>query len=275
MIESAKALYETVGFIRGSACGICHLYNRSFRSRVGPRPGQSVVRYNGVRVYDNARQFDTVVPFAGDRPYYEHALIKAIRDHVEPGNSVVHVGGGFGVSAAVSANHVSTSGTVTVFEGAGESVGRIHETAHLNSLDANMTVEHAIVSDVENLRGESCGAPTLPPVDLPASDVLVLDCEGAEAEIVPDLSTYPPILIVETHGELDAPPDLIEREVLDAGYDILEKLPAHGAPDRRGQFVLVGRKTARPTSERPSFGGQWSSVGGHRSSFGGHHPQPH
>jgi len=62
--------------------------------------------------------------------------------------------------------------------------------------------------------------------DLPDCDVLVLDCEGAEIEILLEMEIRPRVVFVETHGMYYAP-EVAIRDKLDCeGYKIDESMVA-------------------------------------------------
>lgn len=243
--ETVKSIYENVGLIEGCECGLCYAYNRGVRGLLGERAEATTTRYNGVSVAVAGRRFDSMVPFAGRRPYYEHALLRAIRENVVAGEALVLVGGGYGVSTVVSAKQVGPAGSITAYEGADAAVERMDRTIALNEVDTEITVTHSIVSSVDNLRGDSRGAATCHPEELPECDVLILDCEGAEVEIIPAIQSDPRLVIVETHGDLGAPPGVVERALRSAGFDVVERIPAHGEPETKGQFVIVGTSATR------------------------------
>lgn len=58
----------------------------------------------------------------------------------------------------------------------------------------------AAVLYARSLRGESGKPIILSPDDLTASNVIILDFEGAEKEILEELNTQPATMVVETHG---------------------------------------------------------------------------
>ncbi|GAA0285754.1 FkbM family methyltransferase [Halobacterium noricense] len=163
-------------------------------------PGKIVV-HNGVAVRSGKLLDATDV-----KPHYEESLIAAMRDRIDPGDEVVIVGGGRGVSTVIAQRCAGLSGSVTVFEGAAVQVTQIKETLELNQAAAGTTVNHAIVGDPTELWNDSEDAERVPPESLPDCDILVLDCEGSEVSILED-ATLPEIVIVETHGIFDAPTD--------------------------------------------------------------------
>jgi hypothetical protein len=153
-------------------------------------------------------------------PDYEAALVDGIRTCVRRGDEVVVVGGGYGVSSVVAARRAGPDGSVTTYEGAAEHVDLVAETCSLNGVADRVTVEHAAVGSDPNLYTDAGSARPVRPVDLRACDVLVLDCEGAETEILADVRPLPRSVVVETHGQFDAPPATVRAALTDRGLTV-------------------------------------------------------
>lgn len=133
-----------------------------------------------IGVYNGVAARDTAVTDSGDHyPRHKHALCTTLRNYVDSGDHVVVVGGGRGVAAVHAARQ---NATVTVYEAAREMVDILHETARLNQVDYE--VRHAVVGTAHNVYGTPDGAARVAPGEL-SGDVLVLDCEGAERDILP------------------------------------------------------------------------------------------
>jgi len=142
--------------------------------------------YNGVAVRD--------IPFFAkhDRqPHKKRILWKATRDALTPGDTVTFVGGGKGIVPIKTAQR---GHDVTVIEGAKELALDLEQTAGLNSI--TMQVRHGVVGSPENVWGDSSDATNIHPKSL-HSDIIVLDCEGAETSILPlpEIET----VVVESH----------------------------------------------------------------------------
>jgi hypothetical protein len=63
----------------------------------------------------------------------------------------------------------------------------------------------------------------MPPCQLPACDVLELDCEGAEVEILRGMIIQPRVILVETHGLFGAPTDLVASLLETRGYVVSDR----------------------------------------------------
>lgn len=137
------------------------------------------------------------------------------------GDDVVIVGGGWGVSTVAAAKQVAESRTVITFEGAREAVEKVQQTVSLSSVDNRVSIRYAVIAEAISLRGTT-DAETIPPEELPDCDVLVLDCEGAEIDILDNMTIRPDVLIVETHGMFDAPVSKVRERMRRMGYTMSE-----------------------------------------------------
>lgn len=158
---------------------------------LGKRYGKRIGVYNGVSVRD-IKPLDTRDHY----PAHKRALCLAALEVTRPGDNVVTVGGGRGVLATKLAEK---GREVSVYEAAVEMVDTLEETAALN--DVFYEVKHAVVGSTFDVYGTMGDAMTVPPSEL-SGDVLVLDCEGAELDILPasDFDT----VVVETHPSFGA-----------------------------------------------------------------------
>lgn len=203
------------------------IYNQIIRPLLPKR----LADYNGVQV-ESGKVFDDRIPWkVGDRPRYEEAIVDSLHSHVTPGDTIVIVGGGKGVTAVHAACSTGKKGDVVVFEGGREQIQSIRDTLDRADLADRIEVRHAIVGPAISVYSESRDATTITPEDLPNCDVLELDCEGAEAEIIPGMEIRPRVIIVETHGHLGASSEDVKEMLTDRGYDIVSSEIA--APDKR------------------------------------------
>lgn len=195
--------------------------------KIEPYIPRRTAKYNGVRV-PAATTVDSRLPWttAGvNRPHYEYELVTSLDKHVNPGDDVVIVGGGWGVTTTVAARAVGEDGSVTVYEGSEQNVQFVRETARINDISDRVSVTHAIVGRAISLRGEAGEARIVKPNMLPQCDVLELDCEGAEIDILESLSVRPRVLLVESHGLHDAPPERIHELIIENGYEVVSREP--------------------------------------------------
>jgi hypothetical protein len=195
-------------------------------------------------------------------PNYERELLSAVREHVEPGDTVVDVGGGFGVAAVVAAREASPDGSVVSYEAAREQLDRIRETASLNGVAEQVDVVHGLVCADVDVWGSAVGAATVNASDLPDADVLMIDAEGAESTIVDALDDRYPIVIVEVHPELirsdryDAQarehpesrlsgPSEFASEFASMGYDVEVEREVDGDGGRKDVWIISATREGR------------------------------
>lgn len=204
---------------------------------------RNTVTYNGVKVRAG-RFLDPFVPgHSLDKSGYEEAIVAAIRKHANRGDHVVIVGGGWGVSAVAAAKQVGDGGHVRVYEGAKEGVKHVRETTELNDCSDPVTVKHAIIGREVSLYSEAGDAAVHAGSELPACDLLVLDCEGAENDILEALEVRPSTIVVETHGFLGTPEEMVRERLDEAGYVVRQSTVAESANapycEEHGIYVLV------------------------------------
>ena len=177
--------------------GVRRAANWLLTRALGPQIGV----YNGVA----ARDRDVLA--RDHEPGYKQHLVAAVRDAVEPGDRVVVVGGG---RAVVAVHAAWAGGVVTVYE-AGDAALRVTESA-LRLNEAAFTPRAAVIGEPGVVDGAT--APRrIDPSDL-RGDVLVLDCEGAERDILP-VDGFDTV-IVETHPEHGSPLAAVRERLPDA-----------------------------------------------------------
>lgn len=208
---------------RFAAKAVTYGYTNYLRSFV---PHACRLSYNGVLVNRTRKPLDFLIRHDGGWDHYTHnhsyesEINRRLRHHVRLGDDVVVVGGGLGTSTVVAARQAGDDGFVTTYEGAREMVENVLEAAELNGVDDVVEVNHAVVSQAISLRGDSGGADTVQPHELPDCDVLELDCEGAEIEVLEEMSIRPHTVIVETHGMHDTPPEEVKAALRRLEYDV-------------------------------------------------------
>jgi hypothetical protein len=186
-------------------------------------------------------------------PEYEAALATGLRIHVKLGDRVVVVGGGIGVTATIAALEAGPDGSVECFEGAREGVSAIGQTAVANGVAGRLTVHHAVVARSISVYGEEPLGSVVNPADLPHCDVLELDCEGAEVDILQQMTIRPRVILVETHGVYGAPTELVSALLHQIGYHVTDLGAAEPRYktlcDERDIRVVVGLRNM--TNQKP------------------------
>lgn len=199
-------------------------YQRALRPRL---PLRGEVRYSGVIVADR-RLGDGIAPRhwtpddRDDIADYEFALMQGLKGAVHPGDFVVVVGGGLGVTVVEAARLAGPQGRVLCYEGSPAHVGRVTRTAAMNGVAARVRVECATVGAAIGVYvgDDEAMGPILPAEALPACDVLELDCEGAELGVLRDMTIRPRAILVEAHGGLGAPSREVRAALEGLGYRV-------------------------------------------------------
>lgn len=178
-------------------------------------------------------------------PNYKAGLREAITRHVNDGDEVVLVGFGRGISTVWC---VESGATVTAYEGAARMCEIGRETITAADITQAVTVEHGIVGEANLLYGKPDGAAGVAPDELPESNVLVMDCEGAETSILAGLEDPPSTLIIETHPERGVPPEAVQDELTALEYEVAARIPYKPENDKP---VFVAKPADRVV-ERPA-----------------------
>lgn len=226
-------------------------------------PKNGFINRNSVKV-DNAKLGDNLLG-QRSRPNYEDGLISGHEKYTRQGDSVVIIGGGFGVTAVRTSKIVGDTGEVTVFEGGAENVEKIRRVAKLNSLDG-ISVRHVIIGQARKVDGDTTDAKIISPTNLPECDVLELDCEGAEIDVLNELDFLPRVVIVELHPWLysdrpEKPIDLLEK----LGYEIQYYSGHDGVEISQEEFDLLLQKSRDWDNEQRGHvesGARWPVVAG-------------
>lgn len=163
-------------------------------------------------------------------PDYEDQYIYCIRSYVEYDDDVILLGGGEGISA-VAAAHATETGRVDVYEAGEVEVEKTKQTVSINDVDDIVTAHHALVGTDISVRSSHKQANLVLPADLPISDVLCIDVDGAEFSILESLNRRVSTIIVEHHavkedGEvvLQYQPDRVRSLLTENGYTIVEEV---------------------------------------------------
>jgi hypothetical protein len=209
--------------------GMCFLLRRTvhfgYFGLLRPRFPYTAVDYNGV-IVRNAKLFDRYVPGQrADRPNYESGVVDALERHVDAGDSVVVIGGGWGVTAVRAARKTGAAGSVVVYEASKEMTARVAETLALNGVEDRVDLTNAVVGHGVDVWGEATDD-VVHPSELPECDVLVLDCEGAEVDVLVDMAIDPRVIAVETHGLYDAPSNEVAALLEERGYTVTNRTVA-------------------------------------------------
>jgi hypothetical protein len=247
-IEKFLDAVEREGILYSVKRIIPHLHQTNIRPHL-PRKSDETQKLNGVDVR-SGRLLDSIVPWRVTHPdpkNYESAIVEALNQHVNEGDTVCIVGGGWGVTSVIAARRVGSEGIIHTFEASDEYSKYISETTEINGVEGRVDVENAIVSNVKSHRGATLSERVIDPVELPECDVLQLDCEGAELDILDNMTICPRVIIVESHGIFDSSSSSVADVLRKKSYKIISEGPAEDGKnrkkcDRKDIMVLVGVK---------------------------------
>jgi len=198
------------------------LFRYPYNTFVRPYLPRKIGMMNGVAV-----RWPRLFDIDDHTPDWKAGTVSAVRESITSADTVVEIGGGFGVCtvwAAREAEGPNGAGEVISFEAAENRVEVMRETIELNKVSDAVSVRHAVVGESVDVFGEMEGASKVSPAELPNCDVLVMDCEGAEFDILKHIQERddwrPDRVVVETHGFAGAPTDEIKTVLRELGYSI-------------------------------------------------------
>jgi hypothetical protein len=220
--KRAREVYREEGVTELGIRACRTAYERALRPHLPRRTGT----YNGVEV-PAARLLDELVPgYSSTIPGYEQALVEGLHRRVDGGDTVVIVGGGWGVTAVHAARLVGADGSVHVYEAAALLAAELPATLERHGVSDRVTVDHAIVSPAVDLYADAGDATVVDPESLPRCDVLELDCEGAERRVLSNMEIRPETVLVETHGTLGSPTAAVRDQLRSIDYEVVSETVA-------------------------------------------------
>lgn len=229
------------------ARAVFSLYRRTFRKLL---PADGHVMYAGLAVGRARKIGDRRVfarflpPDLRDNPTYEEALTRALNATVRAGDKIVVVGGGEGVTTALAARLAGGRGSVLCFEGDRDGIDAVKRTAEVNGVLDRIECVHAVVGPNLGVFGTEISERVVAPQDLPACDVLEMDCEGSEVQILSQMTIRPRVIAVETHGFNGASTALVAGILEQRGYrveDLGLAEPKHACIGRDEHVLLALR----------------------------------
>lgn len=218
-IQQARRIRRQSGTAELSKSIIWFIHSRLTRRLL---PSNGYYHLAGIPVYERKR-VDSLIPGNPyqDDPQHEYALVSALREHVTPGDHVVVVGAGSGTTCVIAAQETTELGEVTAYEGSEGRVRQSRKTLQTNGVHERCRVIHAVVGPAVRLSPGSSidkSRDHLSPADLPKCDVLELDCEGAERNILQQLTVKPRVVIAEAHPEFGSSAEEVSELLEDLDY---------------------------------------------------------
>lgn len=195
------------------------LLSRPYNAVIRPYLPRKIGVKNGVAV-----RFERLLDFDDVTTDWKDGTVSAVRQTVDEGDTVVEIGGGFGVCTVWAARRAGTDGDVITYEASEERYDILQETVEINKVADRVHLKHALVGENIDTFGDESRADEIPPQDLPECDTFITDCEGAELGILESIFdssfTEPPKLVIETHGFAGASTDKITALLESEGYTI-------------------------------------------------------
>ncbi len=167
---------------------------------------------NGVEIPMDVSLIDRWLPFykppvpVTHNPNYEGDEAEAVRSYCKPGDRVVVIGGGLGVTTVVAAQSIGPTGRVHVYEPTDAACTILQAAVWWNQCADRVTVTNAAVGTQRTscfTHGTVASAPSVECAALPDADVLEMDCEGEEEAILSEMKMKPRVVLVETHDNHD------------------------------------------------------------------------
>jgi hypothetical protein len=244
LFQRALEKYKKEGIIPLLSSGFRYTYKQGIRKYLPP---VSYPIIQDVEIYipdKRLRVLDKIVlgeDFHFDKNH-KKSNVSLIQKYILPGDEVVVVGGGRGITSVNAARQVGTGGSIVVYEAAKSQISKLKETIKLNDVEHVVSIRHAVVGEALSTLDSIQNAPTLSAEDLPECDVLEMDCEGGEIHILDNLGINPECIIVETHPRQNADTRKIGRILKTMGFEIVES-----KPDRNSGDVIVGKISREET----------------------------
>lgn len=205
------------------------LYRRKVRPLL-PDSGRNL--RNGVPAEQQKKLFDDYLPYnwhgINDRPNYENALVNLHQVVTKPGDNVIIIAGGYGISTYYAAKSVGEKGQVIVFEGSTERFEYLKEFTHRIGISDIVDVNEAIVGEDIKVYDNNVTDNRHSPEELPPCDVLELDCEGAEMGILSNMNARPRDIFVEVHPHLEPETKYVPKKLDEMSYNIRQRMGHNG-----------------------------------------------
>ena len=220
-------------------------------------PRGSNIEYNSVKMLQQHRVTDAFLPeyvtqfVPGDIPDYESQYISALNTIIKPGDNVVLIGGGEGVSSIVAARLAGPNGSVHTYEAAAEAAEKAQRLVDFHELNDSVDVTHSIVEVEGALRGNSMGADVISIGEIPEGDVLGIDADGAEFDILENIPKWATTMAVEHHPvmkkgsiSIEYQPSRIRDKIQEKNFSISEEwLEQNRAYGKYPELVLTAHRT--------------------------------
>lgn len=196
-----------------------HLIKRSYDRLLRPHLPRKLGYFGGFVV-----RFPKLFDFTDVNHEMQNFERGVHKTQTRAGDTVVVVGVGSGVSTIAGAKAAGGDGRVVGFEASSELAEANRESMELNDVDDIVEIIARPVTEITlNTWGEEVAGEGVSPTDLPEADVLELDCEGAELEILEQITFRPRILSIEAHPPFGVDVEDVEKWLSENDYKIIKK----------------------------------------------------
>lgn len=155
-----------------------------------------------------------------NQPDYESGLCKLLTK-IDLSGDICIVGGGLGVVATKIGMMKSDGGSIICYEGSEKYYLECLQTYELNKqkIKTEITFINSVVATNVGVYGDAI-MHTTPVSELGHFDILVMDCEGAEKQIIRELQARPKVILVETHGVYGASTSEVKKLLGQLNYEV-------------------------------------------------------
>lgn len=195
---------------------------KSIYNHIRPYTPRKYVSYSGIAI-KHGRLFDV-----SDNFEFKPEAVSAIENNVQTDDKVVDIATGHGVFSLICAVIGADIQSYEYDPDQIKDARRLHE---LIGVDDKIQITQGFVCKPDASPPTVSNSDCIPPSELPESDVFLLDCEGAEIQIIAGAEPTPPLVIVETHPSQGAPSDDVEDILIERGYDIQSKRSVNAGKD--------------------------------------------
>tara|TARA_B100000131_G_scaffold204636_1_gene196686 strand:+ start:502 stop:1035 length:534 start_codon:yes stop_codon:yes gene_type:complete len=145
-----------------------------------------------------------------------------IETYIKEGDTVIIIGTNVGMSTIKAAKKTKKSGKVFSYEAVKFKLDIAKDAAQINNVEKQIEFIHAIIEKnvyIPEDIDESVNV--LPASKLPDCRVMTIDCEGAELEVLKNITIKPEIIYTEIHPHLGVNIEEIKTTLQNKNYDIV------------------------------------------------------
>lgn len=260
ILQRAQYKYREEGVIPLCSAGLA-LLTRQFTDTIPElfrkiTPTKRNAVWNGVEVppavAPKHRLIDDYVSIIEtDYKKSEGGEVKSHKEFTQEGDKVVIIGGGRGVTTVHAVQESEPGGDVIVYEPSRKHKEIIQKVTELNGVESSCEVRNMLVGPDIEVFDHSSSYEKVEPSELPQCDVLEMDCEGAELEIIRNMTISPRIIILEVHPQrYEYAPEAV-NELIEMGYDIVKKRSNEGERLTENEYNKLLEKCAHGEAPAP------------------------